>query len=143
MGYANSSQGTPKETNASLEWNVAWEWAGHVKKQGENSARNKVMREGTEYTVPDGATYNAWLFKKTWRKCTCCGYSANDWYWLNFVNVDNEGYGKIPNDSWWQSRDPDTVVNPSWVNRKGNIIYWDTVSFIDTNYYLKRWDKCS
>lgn len=143
MGYANTSQGTPKETNASLEWNVAWEWAGHVKKQGEDSARNKVMREGTEYTVPDGATYNAWLFKKTWRKCTCCNYSANDWYWLNFVNVDNEGYGKIPNDSWWQSRDPDTVVNPSWVNRKGNIIYWDTVSFIDTNYYLKRWDKAS
>lgn len=81
---------------------------------------------------------NRWYFQKTQVLCdSSCIYTngLNDAFWLYFVPVDGKGYGKIPNNSWWQSQDPD----PS--GRPGNLFYWDRVYRKFTYYNLNYWNK--
>ncbi|MBF0544237.1 MAG: hypothetical protein HQM08_07385 [Candidatus Riflebacteria bacterium] len=71
---------------------------------------------------------------------TCC-WANSYWYpggarfWLYWVPVDGNGYGQVPNDSWWQSRDPDPSARP------GNIFYWDRLWEQRIWYDLKNWDQ--
>ncbi len=98
--------------------NVCWDWSGVVKPTIKEAGR--------------------WYFQKTVNLCdNDCIYTngLNDAFWLYFVPVDGAGYGKIPNNSWWQSRDPD----PS--GRPGNLFYWDRVYRKYTYYNLNYWNK--
>ncbi len=98
--------------------NVSWTWSGIVK--------------------PTIKHTDKWYFQKTAVYChNNCIYTngSSDAYWCHFVNVDSSGYGSIPNDSWWQSRDADPH------GRKGNIFYWDRVYRKYTYYDLNSWDK--
>ncbi len=98
--------------------NVSWDWSGIVKPTIKESGR--------------------WYFQKTAVYCdNNCIYTngLSDGYWLYFVGVDGLGYGEIPNNSWWQSQDPD----PS--GRPGNLFYWDRVYRKFTYYNLNFWNK--
>lgn len=98
--------------------NVSWTWSGIVK--------------------PTIKKPSKWYFQKTAVYCdSSCTYTngTGDAYWLHFVPVDGSGYGSIPNNSWWQSRDPD----PS--GRKGNMFYWDRAYRKYTYYDLNYWNK--
>ncbi|MDD2997814.1 MAG: hypothetical protein PHV05_02060, partial [Candidatus Riflebacteria bacterium] len=92
----------------------------------------------TGIVKPTKKETNRWYFQKTQVLCDQnCIYTngLKDAFWLYFVNVDSNGYGKIPNDSWWQSQDPD----PS--GRPGNLFYWDRVYRKFTYYNLNYWNK--
>lgn len=99
--------------------NVSWLWSGVVK--------------------PTIKQANKWYFQKTVQSCghASCIYTdgTGDGYWCHFISVDGSGYGYIPNDSWWQSRDPDPH------GRKGNMFYWDRVYRKYTYYDLNYWEK--
>ncbi len=104
-----------------LSWdpqNVSWDWSGIVKPTIKEPSR--------------------WYFQKTAVYCDQnCIYTngSSDAYWLYFVGVDGNGYGKIPNNSWWQSRDKDPG------NRPGNLFYWDRVYRKYTYYNMNYWNK--
>jgi hypothetical protein len=116
-----TTKGPMGSTNANLSdnpTNVSWPWSGTVK--------------------PTIKKTNKWFFQKTHVKChlNCSltnGYG--DGCWLHFVNVDSKGYGYVPNNSWWQSRDADPK------GRKGNMFYWDRVYRKYTYYNLNYWQK--
>ncbi len=98
--------------------NVSWLWSGVVKPTVKEPGR--------------------WYFQKTHVSChTNCKYTNgySDAFWLYFVPVDGAGYGNIPNNSWWQSRDKDPHGRP------GNLFYWDRVYRKYTYYDLNMWNK--
>ncbi|GAB4278192.1 MAG: hypothetical protein Kow0029_21400 [Candidatus Rifleibacteriota bacterium] len=98
--------------------NVSWTWSGIVK--------------------PTIKKANKWYFQKTSVYChRNCKYTngSGDAYWVHFVPVDANGFGTIPNNSWWQSRDPDPK------GRRGNLFYWDRVYRKYTYYDLNYWEK--
>lgn len=81
---------------------------------------------------------NRWYFQKTAVYCDQnCIYTNGygDAFWLYFVPVDGSGHGNVPNNSWWQSRDPDPAGRP------GNLFYWDRVYRKYTYYDLNMWNK--
>ncbi|MBF0408298.1 MAG: hypothetical protein HQM10_13190 [Candidatus Riflebacteria bacterium] len=77
--------------------------------------------------------YEGW-----WYEAYCC-YPNTYWYpggaafWLYWVPINSSGYGTVPNDSWWQSRDRDPG------NRPGNMFYWDRLWEQRVWYDLKNW----
>ncbi|EKD81074.1 MAG: hypothetical protein ACD_39C01992G0001, partial [uncultured bacterium] len=98
--------------------NVSWTWSGTVKPTIKEPGR--------------------WYFQKTHVLCDGnCTYTNgySDAFWLYFVPVDGAGYGNIPNNSWWQSRDKDPHGRP------GNLFYWDRVYRKYTYYDLNKWNK--